>query len=73
MDYIENTIKMSYIEKPEEEEYESFPAFLFTPSREEMQRAIYKCACQFWDNHYELFEEELKNIPARLKQKRESK
>ena len=36
----------------EEEEQRGFPAFLFSFSREEMHRAIWKCANLFVEQHW---------------------
>jgi hypothetical protein len=35
-----------------EEEQQGFPAFLFSFSREEMHRAIWKCASVFSEQHW---------------------
>ena len=54
---IENTVTLKdngYFERSV-----PFERFMFAPAREEMQRAIFKCAGVFWDSHFEAFEHQL--------------
>ena len=49
----------------EEEEQRGFPAFLFSFSREEMHRAIWKCANLFVEQHWVVEESPTKTRKGR--------
>lgn len=51
MELIDGVITLRAFELPSEQLQAGFPAFMFSFSREEMHRAIFKCATMYAETH----------------------